>query len=116
MVEVVLERTESTRKWRIPDKFLNWDFADFLNNTFPLEVGNCERNLIEINGFGSVNEWANHYQLKEMHGITLDSALKLLDDKGCIIELNKKENIIQYHHQNIAYMLMEIWGRLGTKF
>jgi hypothetical protein len=112
MIEVVLERTELTRKWRIPNKFLNRNFADFLNNTFPLEVGNREKNQIEITGDGSVAEYVFYFQLEEIHGITLDSVLKLLNDKGCIIKLNKKENIIQYHHQNIAYLQGEIQGRL----
>jgi hypothetical protein len=111
MINVVSERTAATKKWKIPDKFINAGFADFLNNTFPLEEGKKERDTIAITGFASVKEYADHFQLQENYGITLDAILKLLDDKGCI-EINKKENRLKYHHQNIEYLRVEIMARI----
>ncbi len=96
-----------THSWKIPDKFVNLEFADFLLNTNDLNV---ERRPIK-DSYGSVQEWSEHYQLWESHGITLDALLKLLDEKGCAI-INKKENYVQYHIGNIALLEAEIRTRI----
>jgi hypothetical protein len=103
---VEYKRSSKTKKWDIPDKFINSDFADFL-----LNVNDLDRDMIPITGGGSLQEWADHYQLWESHGIDLDAIVKLLDDKGCG-KINKKENHFQYHHQNITYLEMEIRARI----
>lgn len=64
--------------------------------------------------FGSLDEWANHFQLWESHGIDLDSILKLFSDKGCA-KVFKKQNYIQYHSQNLAYLQAEIKARMDEK-
>jgi len=89
MVSVNSNRTDETKRRKIPDKFINREFYDFLNNTFPLEEAHIERDLLRINGYNSDHEWADHYQLEEIYGITLNAILKLLNDKGCIKELTK---------------------------
>lgn len=105
-MNVDTNRANKTKRWKIPDKFVNSDFADFLLNTNELD-----RDARPITGGGSVQEWANYYQLWELHGIDLDAILELLDEKGCA-KINKKENYIQYHHQCSAYLEAEIRARI----
>jgi len=49
MVSVNSNRTDETKRRKIPDKFINREFYDFLNNTFPLEEAHIERDLLRIN-------------------------------------------------------------------
>jgi hypothetical protein len=112
MVSVDSKRTEETMKWDIPSVFINYEFSNFLNNTFPLAECGVERDVRAITGFGSVDEWADHYELYYGHGITLDAILKLLKEKDCLLEVNKKENYLKYHHQNVEYLRVEIEARI----
>jgi len=105
-------RTEKTRNWKIPEKFLNLDFVNFLANINVIEV--CGKKIDKIpikDAFGSIDEWANHFQLWEIHGIDLDSILKLFSDKGCA-KISKRDNYIQHHIQNIMYLQKEIEARI----
>lgn len=111
-MKVDTSRAEKTKRWKIPDKFINYDFFNFLNNTFPLEENGEIRDTRTITGGGSVQEWADYYQLWELHGIDLDAILKLLEDKGCA-KIHKKENYLQYHHQNMTYLATEIKARIN---
>ena len=63
------------------------------------------------NAFGSVDEWANHFQLWDLQGIDLEDILKLFSNKGCA-KIFKKENYIKYHHQNMMYLETEIRARM----
>ena len=101
-MDVDTKRANKTRKWKIPDKFVNSDFADFL-----LNINELDREAMPIIGGGSLQEWADHYQLC---GIDVDAILKLFDDKGCA-KINKEENYCQYHHQNMTYLEAEIRAR-----
>jgi hypothetical protein len=112
MINVDSSRAEKTRRWRIADKFINDDFTNFLLNAFPLELNAIEVDRTHLTGFGSIQEYANHFQLQDLHGITLDAIIKLLDDKDCILEISRKENRLQYHHQNIEYLRVEIMARI----
>ena len=105
-MNVDTKRANETKKWKIPDKFVNSDFADFL-----LNINDLDREAMPITGGGSLQEWADHYQLWESHGIDSDAILKLFDDKGCA-KIYKKENYFQYHHQNMAYLETEIRARI----
>lgn len=112
LITVDTKRAEKTKKWKIPEKFINNDFANFILNINVLEENNVVRDTRPIkDAFGSVDEWANHYQLWESHGIDLDSILKLFRDKGCAVVF-RHENYIQYHHQNMAYLEAEIRARI----
>jgi len=112
MVKVDTNRAEKTKKWKIPDKFINEVFANFILNINVLEVNDKVMDERPIkNAFGSVDEWANHFQLWELHGIALEAILKLFSDKGCA-RIFKKENYIKYHHQNMAYLETEIRARI----
>lgn len=105
-------RTEESRKWKIAQKFINDDFVDFLSWFVPLEENDESGNQRPITGQGSVQEWANDYQLRILHSIDLGDILKLLDDKGCV-EIHKKENYVQYRTQDIMRLLDEISARIG---
>lgn len=107
MENIELNRSIITKRWRIPDKFINYDFYNFLLNSFNIE--NDSRRII---GFGSVQEYADYFQLQEHHGITLKAILKLLNDKCCIIELNKKENLLKYQYQDVEQLRIEIEARI----
>ena len=112
MVEIDYQRAKKTRRWKIPDKFINGDFADFILNINVLEENDKVRDTRPIkNAYGSVEEWANHFQLWELHGIDLNAILKLFSEKGCV-KVFKKENYIKYHHQNMAYLEKEIRARI----
>jgi hypothetical protein len=115
MIKIDTERSEKTKRWKIPDKFINPEFADFIQNI----------NVLKLNGkvvdkrpikesFGSLEEWANYFQLWELHGIDLDSILKLFGEKGCG-KIFIKENCFQYHHQNLAYLEEEIRARYKSE-
>jgi hypothetical protein len=112
VVTLDTNRAEKTKRWRIPDKFINEDFANFLLNINVLSENDVYRDERPIkDAFGSVDEWADHFQLWDLHGIDLDAILKLLSDKGCA-RIFKKENYIKYHHQNMAYLEAEIRARI----
>lgn len=100
-------RTKKTKRWKIPDKFINGEFADFIYNIN--DLGKDERPIKD--SYGSLEEWTNHYQLLELHGSDLGDILKLFNEKGCV-KIVKKENYIQYHHQNMSYLEMEIRARI----
>jgi len=104
-------RTEDTRKWRIPGKFINDDFVNFLSFFIPLEKNNDTKNQRRITGEGSVQEWADDYQLRILHGIDLSDILKLLEEKG-YADTHEKENYIQYRAQDIAQLIAEIRARI----
>ena len=112
MMKVDTSRAEKTKRWKIPDKFINNEFANFILNINVLAVSGkvVDKRPIK-DAFGSVDEWANHFQLWELHGIDLDAILKLFSKKGCA-KIFKKENYIQYHHQNMAYLETEIRARI----
>jgi hypothetical protein len=111
-VKVSTERAEKTRNWEIPEKFINNDFADYISNTNVLEENGIVRDTRPIKGcYGSMQEWADHFQLMELHEIDLDSILKLLEDKGCV-KIDEKNNVLQYYHQNMAYLEAEIRARI----
>lgn len=111
-MKIDTSRAEKTKRWKIPDKFINKDFADFIENINVLEaLGKVVDKRPIKNAFGSVEEWANHFQLWELHGIDLDDLLKLFREKGCA-KIFKKKNYIQYHHQNMAYLEAEIRARI----
>jgi len=112
MLHVELSRSDKTKRWNIPDKFINCDFVRFLNNTFPISEAHQERDFRTLRGYGSVKEYADYFQLQENHGITLEAILKLLNDKGCFLKLNKKENFLKYHNQNIQHLRVEIEARI----
>lgn len=110
MVTIDTNRAEKTKRWKIPDKFINEDFANFL-----LNMNDLNRNERPIkDAFGSIEEWANHFQLWESHGIDLDDILELFKGKGCA-KIFQKENYIQYYHQNMAYLETEIRARIMGK-
>jgi hypothetical protein len=105
-------RADKTKRWKIPAKFLNDDFANFILNINVLEENGKVRDNRPIkDAFGSVQEWADHFQLWESHGVDLDAILHLLSDKGCV-KIFKKENYVKYHHQNMAYLEAEIRARV----
>jgi len=106
------KRTEESRKWKIPHKFINADFVDFLSWFTPLEEKGESKNQRPITGEGSMQERANDYQLRILHSIDLGDILKLLEDKGCV-EIHKKENHIRYRTQGILRLLDEISPRIG---
>ncbi len=112
MTKVKLDKSIITTRWRIPDKFINYDFAAFIDNTFPKSEGRKKVEFRTLVGFNSVSEWAYYFQLQEIYGITVDAILKLLDDKGCILELNRKENFLRYHRPNITRLWSEILARI----
>ena len=107
-MNVDTKRAEKTKLWKIPDKFINEDFANFI-----LNINDLDRELILIEGGGSLQEWADYFQLRELHGIDTNAILKLFDDKGCA-KINKKENNFEYHHQNMAYLETEIRARIKS--
>lgn len=110
-----MNRAEKTKKWKIPDKFINIDFVNFIENINVLKAqGKVVDKRPIKNAFGSIEEWANHFQLWELHGIDLDAILKLFSEKGCA-KIFRKENYIQYHHQNIVYLQTEISARIKEK-
>lgn len=112
MIKVDTSRAKKTRRWKILDKFLNEDFANFILNINVLKaLGKMVDKRPIKNAFGSIEEWANHFQLWELHGIDLDAILKLFSEKGCA-KIFRKENYIQYHHQNMAYLETEIRARI----
>lgn len=104
-------RTEETKKWHIPHKFINDDFASYLSFLIPLEENDKATNQRPIAGEGSLQEWANDYQLRILHSIDLDDILKLLRDKGHV-EIYKEQNYIIYRHKNIEYLVAEITARI----
>lgn len=98
---------------KIPEKYLNYDFLNFVINTFPLEVNGMKITVKPIrNRFGSLEEWSYHFQLEEFHGITLQALIKFLYDKGCITTIDRKENVVHYHQQNIIDFINELEDRL----
>ena len=112
MVSIALKRTNNTNRWNIPDKFINYDFAGFLDNTFPESEGHKIRDERYIEGYGSIVDYAYYYQLEQSHGITLNAILKLLDDKGCLSELNRKDNYLKYNFPNVNRLRIEILARI----
>jgi hypothetical protein len=112
MKNIQLQGSDETKKWRISDKFINYDFVAFIDNTFPKSEGRKKVEFRTLVGFNSVSEWAYYFQLQEIFGITVDAILKLLDDKGCILELNRKENYLRYHRPNITRLWSEIHARI----
>ena len=111
MIKINAGRSEKMKKWKIPDKFINPEFADFILNINVLEFNGKMMDKRPISeSFGSLGEWATHFQLWELHGIHLDSILKLFSEKGCG-KIFVKENYFQYHHQNLAYLEEEIRAR-----
>jgi hypothetical protein len=97
------KRASKTRKWKIPDNFVNSDFVDLL-----AKINELNREAMPIIGVGSLEEWAEHYQVC---GTDVDAIVKLFDDKGCA-KINMKENFCQYHHQNMIYLEAEIRARI----
>ena len=114
-MEIDNSRIEKTKKWKIPEKFVNIEFVNFLMNINVLEI--CGKKIDKIpikDAFGSVDEWANEFQLWELHGIDLDSILKLFSYKGCA-KVSRKDNYIQHHPQNIMYLQKEIEARIEER-
>ena len=103
MVDLDTSRVEKTRRWKIPDKFINKEFAIFILNVNDL--------LVNEISFENIVGYANNFRLQELHGIDLDDILKLFRDKGCA-KIFKKDNYIQYHHQNLLYLEAEIRARI----
>jgi len=115
MVTIESKRSEKTKRWKIPDKFINEDFSTFILNINVLEdCGKYVDTRPIRDAFGSIDEWANHFQLWDLHGIDTDSIVKLFSDKGCA-KIIKKDNYIQYHHQNLEYLRLEIDARNTKK-
>lgn len=108
MINIDLNRNEKTKRWKIPEKFLNLEFTSFLNNAFPIEISGKEVDKVNLD---DIKDWIYHFQLWELHGIDVTSILKLLSDKGCA-KIFKKNEYIQYHHQNLAYLQSEIRARI----
>lgn len=100
------KRVEKTKNWKIADKFINDDFANFILNINDLDVYKRPIN----DAYGSIQEWADHFQLQEIHGIYLDDILKLFEDKGCV-KIFKRDNYVNFHHQNMVYLETEIRAR-----
>jgi hypothetical protein len=107
-------RAEEPKKWEISRKFINDDFVSFLSFLIPLEESDQAKNQRPITGEGSVQEWANDYQLRILHSIDLTDILKLLADKGHV-EIHKEENSIIYRHQAIEYLVAEINARIKRR-
>jgi len=95
------------KRWVIPDKYKNENFANFILNINDL---NMEFRRIK-EGWGSMEEWAHHYQLWESLGITLEGLLRFLSNKGCI-EIKRKENLVRLHHDNLELLRTEIMRRI----
>jgi hypothetical protein len=110
-VKADTNRTEETKKWNIPHKFINDDFVGFLSFLVPLEENDEAKNQRPITGEGSVQEWANDYQLLILHSIDLGDILKLLVGKG-YAEIYKEQNYIIYRLQGIKYLIAEINARI----
>lgn len=91
--------------------FINDDFVSFLSFLIPLEAKDEAKNQRPITGEGSVQEWANNYQLRILHSIDLGDILKLLAGKGHA-EIYKDQNYIIYRHQDIKYLIAEINARI----
>ena len=102
---------EAPRNWRIPHKFINYDFVSFLSCFLPLDESAKKRKQRPITGRDSVQALASDYQLLILHSIDLGDILKLLKEKGSA-EIYKKENYIQYLTQNFALPLNEIKARI----
>ena len=69
---------------KLPHKFINNDFAEFLSFLFPFEESEKEETQRAITGAGSVRELANDYQLVILHSLDLGDILKLLAGKGTL--------------------------------
>lgn len=80
---------------KIPKKFICNEFADFIHN-----INDLGRDTRPISGYGSIQEWADHYQLLTNQGIDLNAILKLFKDTGCAV-INEEANNIQYYHQQL---------------
>jgi len=100
---------------KIPDKFIDADFANFILNINVLEENGRAVDKRSIkDAFGSVEEWADYYQLASLHGIALDDILKLFRE-NCCARVFRKANYIQYNDQNLASLETEIRARLLPK-
>ena len=53
MTKVKLDKSIITTRWRIPDKFINYDFAAFIDNTFPKSEGRKKVEFRTLVGFNS---------------------------------------------------------------
>ena len=106
-----VNRTEETKKWDIPHRFLNDDFVSFLSFLIPFEEDDEARNQRPITGEGSVQEWANDYQLRILDSIDLGDILKLRASEGHA-EIHEEQNYISYHIQDIKYLIVEINARI----
>ena len=95
-----------TRKWRIANKYLSNDFADFI-----LNINDLDRDAMPIEGGGSLEEWAYHFQLKELYGITLEGLLRFFDNTGCV-EVKRKENLVLLNHNVLELLRQEIIRRI----
>lgn len=104
-------RTKESKKWKIPHKFINDDFVNFLSFLIPLGENHSSENQKPITGENSLQEWANDYQLRILHSIDLRDILKLLEEKG-YAEIHENENYIQYFTQDIARLIAEIRARI----
>ena len=103
-------RTKETRNWKIPDKFVNNDFASFLSVLFHLGDSHETKYRRPIKGEDSVQEWADTYQLQILHSIDLGDVLNLLKNKG-YVEVHEEANYIRFRHQNVARLVAEIKAR-----
>ena len=112
MVKIDTNRAEKTKRWKIPEKFINIEFTNFLCNINVLELNNKYIDTIPIkNDADCIVAYINRFRLWELHGIDLHRILNLLRDTGCAI-IKKKDNYIKYHHQNLEYLMNEINARI----
>lgn len=97
------------KRWVIPDKYKNENFVSFI-----VYINDLDRKLMSIKDGGSMEEMANYYQLWESHGISLEGLLRFLSNKGCI-EIKRKENMVQLHHNNLELLRKEIQRRITRR-
>jgi hypothetical protein len=101
-------------KWSIPRKFINNSFVSFLDNALLVTDSNgIEKDTIQITGWGSVQEYSEHFTLQESYGIKVEDILKLLKSQ-CNAIITKKENKINYNYKMISELWAEIKARIGN--
>jgi hypothetical protein len=112
MKDLDFKRAKKTRGWKIPEKFLNIEFINFIMNINTVELIGKPIDKIPIQDDpSSIESWANHFQLWDLHGIDVESILELFSEKGCA-QVVRNENYIKYHHQNLVYLQTEISARI----
>jgi hypothetical protein len=112
MIELDPKNSDKVKRWRIPDKYLNDDFVDFILKINAIEVNGKYIDEMKIYYTkGSLQEWVTVYKLSDKYGITVEDILRLFDNKGCAL-IHRQENYITYHQSNLASLREEIQAKL----